>query len=115
MLSGKYNDGNIPSGSRFDRMDEFKVDLSWKRVLQDRQTVMTELLQFLASVSERLQCTQAQLALAWCLRNPSVSVVIIGATSVEQLTENIEAVRVAERLSPEVMYEISMRLQTAGH
>jgi diketogulonate reductase-like aldo/keto reductase len=46
---------------------------------------------------------QAQLALAWCLKNKHVSTVILGASKVEQLKENIGALHVAAHLTPSVM------------
>ena len=48
----------------------------------------------------------AQLALAWCLANPHVSTAITGASRVEQVTENLAAIEVAERLTPEVLERI---------
>ena len=44
-----------------------------------------------------------QLALAWCARNPNVSTVLLGATKPEQLTENLGAIAVARRLTPQHM------------
>ena len=48
----------------------------------------------------------AQLALAWCLSNDDVSTVITGASSPEQVVENIAALEVAERLTPDVLETI---------
>ncbi len=48
----------------------------------------------------------AQMALAWCLKNPHVSTVITGASRVEQVRENMGAIEVVEKLSPEVMNRI---------
>ncbi len=53
-----------------------------------------------------LGCTLAQLALAWCLKNPRVSTVITGATGVAQVQENMKALDVAPRLTAEVMARI---------
>jgi voltage-dependent potassium channel beta subunit len=55
-------------------------------------------------------CTPAQLALAWCLRNPHVSSVITGASSVEQILENLGAIDLAAHLGGEVL----MRLDAAS-
>jgi len=60
----------------------------------------------LSKVAEELGATMPQLALAWCLKNPNVSTVILGATKLEQLTENLRALEVAERISNEVMDRI---------
>jgi len=48
----------------------------------------------------------AQLALAWCLKNPNVSSVITGASRASQVVENMKALECAEKLSPEIMERI---------
>jgi aryl-alcohol dehydrogenase-like predicted oxidoreductase len=57
-------------------------------------------------VAKELECTQAQLALAWCLKYPHVSTVITGASNPDQVRENMKALGVAERLTPPVMETI---------
>ncbi len=54
---------------------------------------------------------QAQLAIAWCLRNPNVSSVILGGTSVHQLRENLRALDVVHKITPEVLETINSVLQ----
>ena len=53
----------------------------------------------------------AQLALAWCVKNPNVSTVLLGATRPEQLEENLGALKIAEQLRPEHMQEIDQILE----
>jgi aryl-alcohol dehydrogenase-like predicted oxidoreductase len=48
----------------------------------------------------------AQLALAWCLKNPNVSTAITGASRPEQVTENMEALEVVPKLTSDVMSRI---------
>jgi aryl-alcohol dehydrogenase-like predicted oxidoreductase len=60
----------------------------------------------LGKIAEELDCTTAQLALAWCLKNPNVSTVITGATSVKQLNENMKAAEVAPKITPAVLEKI---------
>ena len=48
----------------------------------------------------------AQMALAWCLKNPHVSTVITGASRPSQVTENLKALTVVDRLTPEVLARI---------
>jgi len=60
----------------------------------------------LGKIAEELDCTTAQLALAWCLKNQNVSTVITGATSVKQLKENMKAAEVAPKITPDVMEKI---------
>ena len=50
------------------------------------------------ALATELQATPAALAIAWCLRNPHVSSVLLGATSVPQLLENLAALDVLRRL-----------------
>jgi len=45
----------------------------------------------------------AQLALAWTLKNPNVSTAITGASKVEQVVDNMKAIDVVEKLTPEVI------------
>jgi aryl-alcohol dehydrogenase-like predicted oxidoreductase len=50
------------------------------------------------------------LGLAWCLKNPNVSTVILGASKEYQLTENLKSLDAKEKLSAEVMEEIELIL-----
>ena len=60
----------------------------------------------LKPIADELGCSLAQLSLAWCTKNPRVSTVIMGATSVEQLKDNLGALEVAPKLTPEVLARI---------
>jgi aryl-alcohol dehydrogenase-like predicted oxidoreductase len=57
-------------------------------------------------VADDLDCPLAQLAIAWCIRNPHVSTVITGASRVEQVHENLAALDVLERLDDATMARI---------
>ena len=48
----------------------------------------------------------AQLAIAWCAKNPNVSTVITGASKVGQVQENMKAVAVIAKLTPDVMAQV---------
>jgi len=100
VLTGKYDQG-IPKGSRLDL-----PDYAWLR----KQVATPERLDTvkkLAPVAQDLGCTRAQLALAWCLKNPHVSTVITGASQVSQVTENLGALAVLPKLTTEVMARIA--------
>ena len=99
LLSGKYQKG-IPPGSR--------GALESYAFLRDGLTdpAKNALVGKLEAVAKELGCTLAQLALAWCVRNPRVSTVITGATRVEQISENMKALDVVAKLTPEVMARI---------
>jgi len=99
LLSGKYQKG-IPPGSR--------GALESYAFLRDGLTdpAKNAIVGKLEVVAKELGCTLAQLALAWCVRNPHVSTVITGATRVEQITENMKALDVVPRLVPDVLARI---------
>ncbi len=58
------------------------------------------------AVAGDLRATLPQLAIAWCLANPRVSTVILGATKPAQLTENLAALELVPKLTPEVLGRI---------
>jgi len=60
----------------------------------------------LQQIASDLGATAAQLALAWCTANPHVSSVITGASRPEQVQENMKALEVLPRLTPEVKEKI---------
>jgi len=99
LLSGKYNNG-VPAGSR-----ATVKGYEWLR-----EYVITpqnlEKVKKLQPIAEELNCTLAQLSLAWCLKNPNVSTVITGASKPEQVVENMQADAVVESLSSDVMEKI---------
>lgn len=99
LLTGKYNAG-IPEGSR-----GALTSLSWMRDdLTDEQNLAK--VRALEPIAADLGCSMAQLALAWCLKNPNVSTVITGATRVEQVRENMQAAEVVDKLTGDVMERI---------
>ncbi len=53
-----------------------------------------------------LQCSVAALALAWLVRNPNTSTVILGASSPQQVVDNLKAIEVIPKLMPEIMEKI---------
>ena len=99
LLSGKYNTG-IPKDSRAGTMN-----LGWiTESVTDQEKIQK--VQALEPVARELDCTLAQLALAWCLKNPFVSSVITGASRVEQVKENMKAGEVSQKLTPEILEQI---------
>lgn len=102
ILTGKYNDG-MPEGTRTSM-----TGYEWLRKMfesPDGQARIEKARQ-LAPVAAELGCTQSQLALAWCLKNPNVSTVITGASRPEQVVENMRALDVVDKLMPDVMERI---------
>ena len=86
VLSGKYSKGQVPAGSRGgdDRLNMWMKDHLSNAELLARVDRM-------ADIAKTYNLTQSQLALAWVLQNPGITSVIVGATSVHQLEENVKA------------------------
>lgn len=99
LLTGKYAKG-VPADSR-----AALKNMAW---MQDQLTdaAKNAAVAKLAAVAQSLGCTTAQLALAWCVKNPHVSTVITGASRLAQLQENMKALDVVAKLTPEVMAHI---------
>ena len=99
LLTGKYAQG-IPGDSR--------ANLPGYEWLKERLTDPEALAKVnrLQAIADRLGCKLSQLAIAWCAANPNVSTVITGASRVEQIHENMEALEVLEQLTPDLKAEI---------
>jgi len=99
LLTGKYNDG-IPPGSR-----GTVKGYEWlAERLSDRDKIAV--VRRLGPIAAELGCTLAQMSLAWCLKNPHVSTVITGASRPAQIVENMKALDVVAKLTPELMARI---------
>ena len=99
VLTGKYNNG-IPEDSR--------AALKGYEWLRDSAVTpeRIEKVRRLQPVADELGCSMAQLALAWCLKNPHVSTVITGASRAEQVHQNMKALDVLPKLTGDVMQRI---------
>jgi voltage-dependent potassium channel beta subunit len=98
LLSGKYNQG-IPAGSRaaLEGYEWLQRGITPERIAKVKQ---------LQPIADELECTLAQLSLAWCLSNPHVSTVITGASRPEQVAENMKALDIAPKLTPDLLERI---------
>jgi voltage-dependent potassium channel beta subunit len=94
LLTGKYNNGVQNEG----RLAQ--ADYAWLQstVLGDPKERRVERARKFTSLARELGVGPAPLAIAWCLRNPHVSTVMMGASRQEQLLQNLEALDVLERL-----------------
>ncbi|AAW87906.1 predicted oxidoreductase, NADP(H)-dependent aldo-keto reductase [Aliivibrio fischeri ES114] len=97
MLSGKYLDGKMPEGSRW--------TFSQRNGIFRDTPAANEAVRAYMNVAEKHGYTPCQLALAWCDQVDGVTSTIIGATSLEQLKEDIEAF--SKPLSNEVISDIN--------
>ncbi len=104
VLSGKYNEG-MPGGTRLgmEGLDWLKeAALTEERIEKTRK---------LSALASRLEMSMPRLAIAWCLKNPNVSTVILGASKTAHLLENLKALEDQEKLNEDVMTEIDSILE----
>ncbi len=103
LLTGKYNDG-IPAGSRLTQSG-----YEWLQgVLEQRRAdgSIDKIRALTAFAKDELDCSMTQLALAWCIKNPNVTTVLLGATKVHQIEENLGALAVARRITAEQLARV---------
>lgn len=105
LLTGKYNDG-VPDDSRLGH-----ADYAWLRdALLENDGAALKIVRALAPIAADLGLPLARLALAWCLKNPHVSTVILGASKLHQLEENLKALDAVPLLTDDVMTRIEATL-----
>jgi voltage-dependent potassium channel beta subunit len=105
LLTGKYNNG-LPEGSRLslEGFDWLKDSL----MVQDKLAKVKQL----SDYANELGIPVATLSIAWCIKNSNVTTAILGATRREQLLQNLKALEVLPKLTPEVMQRIDDIMQT---
>ncbi len=99
LLSGKYNEG-VPKNSRL-ALEGFEW-LADRWLLDEKIAKVKKL----SKLADEMSVSVAQLSLAWTLLNPNVSTAILGATKKEQLQQNLQALDVVEKLTPQVVQKI---------
>jgi voltage-dependent potassium channel beta subunit len=107
LLTGKYNNG-IPAGSRLS-MEKY----GWlkEQLLESPEGKnRLEKVKKLSPLADELEVSLSQLALAWCLKNENVSTVITGASSVDQIKQNMKALDLLPKLDQELMSRIEQIL-----
>jgi aryl-alcohol dehydrogenase-like predicted oxidoreductase len=105
ILTGKYNDG-VPKDSRLGASTDKFVEGFNKNVGDEKWQKEIEIVKNLKPIADKLEVTQAALALAWVLRNKNVSSAITGASRPEQVYESAKAFAVVKKLTPEILDEI---------
>jgi len=108
VLTGKYLNG-IPKGSRMEI-----ESLSW---IKDKvwSPENQEKVKQLNSLAQELDVSLTNLSIAWCLKNPNVSSIILGATKTNQLEENLKSLDVLSLLTEEVMANIEDIMKNKPH
>jgi voltage-dependent potassium channel beta subunit len=102
LLTGKYNDG-IPDDSRLNLPGYEWLKKSWTS--GDGQRKLEKIRQ-LTALADEIGISVTHLSLAWCLKNPNVSTVILGASRLSQLEDNLRSLDAVEILTPDVMDRI---------
>jgi voltage-dependent potassium channel beta subunit len=98
LLTGKYNEA-IPDDARLGLEGQAWLQ---RLVIGDSQSTRLQRARKYTALAAELGLSPAALAIAWCLRNPHVSTVILGASRVEQLLQNLEALTLAETVEDAV-------------
>nr|CAH8842862.1 unnamed protein product [Trichobilharzia regenti] len=106
ILTGKYID-IIPNFSRATLKGQQHMR---DKLLSTEGLTQKEQVKQLCKIASRIECTCAQLAIAWCLRCPHVSSVVIGAATVDQLQENIMSILIYPNLTPSILSELNSLL-----
>ena len=101
MLTGKHK-GGPQEGTRatLESYDWLKEQIT-REAKEKGEKVLK-----LAAIAKELDLSLAVFSIAWCLKNPHVSTVILGASKVTQLTENLQAVAAQTQLTPEVLKRV---------
>ena len=102
-LTGKYLDG-IPDGSRAS-LSGYEW-LKKSMVESDRGQQRMERIKAITPIAEKLNVSMSKLAIAWCLLNKNVSTVILGASKLKQLEENLKSSEVVGLLDEEIQREL---------
>lgn len=105
LLTGKYNNG-IPEGSRA-TLPNYKF---FRNLVTDENKLTK--VRKLGRVADELGVPLAQMALAWILKNPNVSTVIMGASNSEQLNHNLKSLDVFPKMTSDVMEKIDSVLDS---
>lgn len=102
VLTGKYNDG-LPDRSRA-TLDGYE----WlaRNILSDKGQARVKVTQQLAGLAQELGLSVTHLALAWTRLNPNASTTILGASSPQQLRDNLGAVDAMDKLTEDVVARI---------
>jgi voltage-dependent potassium channel beta subunit len=102
ILTNKYASG-IPADSRM-ALKEYEWLKNRSETAEGKERIRKA--SELKLIADDLEVSLPSLSIAWCLKNPDVSTVILGASKTEQIDDNIKALDVVQMLTPEVMERI---------
>jgi voltage-dependent potassium channel beta subunit len=103
LLTGKYA-GGVPQDSRAEAHKQ--TEWLYARFTNEEAQKKLDTVRRLSELAQEIGTNVTLLSLAWCLKNPNVSSVILGASKTAQLQENLKAIEVQSLLTPEVMERI---------
>ena len=109
ILTGKYFSNNVPENSRMTGKFSF-MSKTWEDNKADWEP---KLLKLQTLAKEKLNCSLAQLCIAWIIKNKDISTTILGAMKPEQLNENIKALDVYKKLDKDILIEIETIMKNA--
>jgi aryl-alcohol dehydrogenase-like predicted oxidoreductase len=103
LLTGKYNHG-FPSNSRV-----YVKGYEWlKEQFESEETIQKiGKVKALEPIAEKLNISLTQLSLGYCLKNTNVSTVILGATKLEQLKENLGTLSIVDKITDSTIKDIN--------
>ncbi|MDN4164739.1 aldo/keto reductase [Cytophagales bacterium LB-30] len=108
LLTGKYNDGKLPGNTRAEL-----EGLDWlkERLTGEGAKERIEKVKQLGNLANELGMSLVHMALLWCLKNPNVSTVILGASKTSQLQDNLSSLQHKDLLTDDAMERIEEILQ----
>ncbi|TDL20912.1 voltage-gated potassium channel beta-2 subunit [Rickenella mellea] len=113
ILTGKYNGGNIPTDSRFENHKDFFKNTIAGFQTEEGKSQLTKVEKLTELAEKELNCKVSHLALAWIAKKPYTSTVILGASKPEQVIDNLKAIEVIPKLTPEIEEKIERILDNA--
>lgn len=105
ILTGKYNEG-VPSDSRMAKNAAFFQETLKKLTSTPEGAKELETVKKLSEYAKELGLSVSQLSIAWVVKNENVSSCILGGSKLDQVKENIEALKFVSKLTPEVLAKI---------
>ena len=102
ILTGKYLE-KIPEGTRLANEKHGFMKSMYEK---EKDIINPKIIKLKELAEKKLECSLAQLAVAWVIANKDVSTCILGASKASQLIENFKALEIYKKLAPEILTEI---------
>ncbi|KAF0446656.1 voltage-dependent potassium channel, beta subunit [Gigaspora margarita] len=110
ILTGKHNE-RIAEDSRLALEGNAVMQRLREGLLSEEGKIKIEKIKRLRPIADKVRMSPAQLAIAWCIKQTNINTVITGASKPEQIEENIQAVKLVGRLTPDILEEIESILK----